>query len=422
MPTLEEFFSGKKKEDETPLMMRGVFGEGTGEIKYNPEDYSKGIPVAGNLNKEGKVVTPTNSIKVDVPVKEVAKPMSDTTAAVAAEAPKMEQSRAEELKAMFSPQPVSDLIDVNKVQMQAEQMTPQASWSDVLMGLIPVVADAMAGGHGDALDVSAKYYGDKAANIEKRKQSLEDKLMELEKSRALASLKGSKSVKDGLVEVDVDGKPIFTRESKAEGLPAWKKPEVLSNEAGKQARFEQARKDRLKLSDRQFVAKQVGDLNKDLDFKTAKARYAATNDAINVLNQKNWAGDQGAGFLFAKGIFGEVGSLTNEERSAFIANPVLENKYNVLFQKYLKDGTFTDEDRSDLQELAVHMRKRAESDLSNISSNYIESSKAMGVDISSAVNPLLKRNSVQPLYIIQKSKENSDFGTFEEWKKRKGIK
>lgn len=189
MPTLEEFFSGKKKEAETPLMMRGVFPENSGTVTYNPEDYSKGIPVAGNLNKQGKVVAPIKNVDVVAPVREVVAPASKEVTAVAAEVPQIPQSRVDELKAIFSPKPVSELIDVNKVQMQAEQMAPKASWSDVLMGLIPVAADALAGGYGDALDVSGKYYGDKVANLEKRKQSLEDKLMEIEKSRALASLK-----------------------------------------------------------------------------------------------------------------------------------------------------------------------------------------------------------------------------------------
>jgi hypothetical protein len=147
--------------------------------------------------------------------KEVAAPVKPEVAKVAEAAPKVEPQKLQELKQIFkapevtlkepqameqqpqaaaptAPVAASSLIDVNKVRSQAEAMAPQASWSDVLMGLIPVAMDAFSGGYGDALDVSGKYYMDKASGIEKRKQTLEDKLMEIEKSRAIAGAKSDK--------------------------------------------------------------------------------------------------------------------------------------------------------------------------------------------------------------------------------------
>lgn len=190
VPTLEKFFAERTPK---PAPQANMFGE---DFLSKEESGGKGD------------------------VKSVARPISPEVQAVADAAPKTSPEKLAEIKAMFkTEQPMqepsmqqptmqepsqpqeqlssrSDLIDVSKVRAQADELAPKASWGDVAMGLIPVAMDALSGGYGDALDVSGKYYTDKASGMEKRKQSLEDKLMEIEKSRAIASAKGGKGEKN----------------------------------------------------------------------------------------------------------------------------------------------------------------------------------------------------------------------------------
>lgn len=189
---LDEFFQKKKYENTEPVKWLG--GGEDPYVKQSPQEAAAFEKENAAFLKRPQAAPPIISkkeIDVEVPVKEVARPIAPEVEAIADVTPKIDSSRLEEIKAMFKPQVASDLIDVKKVREQAEVLAPQASWGDVALGLIPVAMDAFSGGYGDALDVSGKYYTDKASGLEKRKQTLEDKLMEIEKARAIASAKGA---------------------------------------------------------------------------------------------------------------------------------------------------------------------------------------------------------------------------------------
>ncbi len=189
--------------------------------KSNYNMFGRGF-VGGDLGSR----VPQNSAK------EVAKPIKDEVAAVASETPKLEQSKADQIKAMFqstpelipeddtvsttaaapgvTPQaaptqeatyqyptmPSYQGIDVDKIKQQAEVLAPDATGTDFALGLIPLAMDLLAGGKGAALPVGANYYTGKAAELQKRKQTLEDKLLELEKSRAVAGAKAASGGKN----------------------------------------------------------------------------------------------------------------------------------------------------------------------------------------------------------------------------------
>ena len=281
--------------------------------------------------------------------------------------PEMEQASTSQMTSQSMQQPsaaasqfvpVSAVVDVEKIKKQAETLAPrETNWKDALANLTPLAVEALLGkGGGASLGIAGQsILGDIAKRGAKR-DALEAKLMELKQ----------------------------LRQPKAD------------TEAAKQARFEAAQKQKMSLADRQVALTTRDKVNQDKTFQSATSRYSATNDAINVLNKKSWAGDSGAGFLFAKGIFGEVGSLTNEERTAFIGNPMMERKFLSLYDKYLKNGTFTDPDRQDLIDLAVHMRNRAKQDMSRIAGSYVEGARSVGVDASGVINPLLKADDVAP--------------------------
>ena len=295
-----------------------------------------------------------------------------------------------EMQTMEQPQEAisrspEDLIDIKRIRQLAEESMPKKTWKDVLPYLAPLAVEALMGSKNIGAapaQIMAKGLLQDVADTEKRKLDLENKLIDIQRTRPRAIASKTPDLKE------------FFREK----------------------RFQQAQEQRKSLEDRKIKLATRDKLNQDMDFKKQRARYAATNDAINILNKKSWAGDQGIGFLFAKGIFGEVGSLTNEERTAFIANPAIENKFNFYLEKYLKKGggTFTEEDRRELIKLADFMRDRAKENISGIASGYVEGTKSLGIDPSGIINPLLKFKDVQSIYDVKKP-------TFEEWKKAKGL-
>jgi Fe-S cluster biosynthesis and repair protein YggX len=151
----------------------------------------------------------------------------------------VEKPRIEEMKQIFSPQPevpveqpqfqpTSELVDPEEVKLKAQAMMPQSGPANWLPALAPLLAEAFMGGNGksagESLGISGNYLVDQEKDKIKRSQSLEDKLMEIQKARAIASAKaqGKNSLKT--LEVDVNGKPIITAVPDAVGKQAWKAP------------------------------------------------------------------------------------------------------------------------------------------------------------------------------------------------------
>jgi hypothetical protein len=177
------------------------------------------------------------------PVKptEAAKPLSDEISSTAASAPKLGDSKAQELINKYN---ISRILETNKVspdilnapidtKAEAEPMT----WGQAALGLIPVGIDIATGGRGSALPVASNYYKSELATNQAKKTRLEDRLLELEKARQLAAIKyagkGTKTPNLELKEVDVNGDPIFVPEQQAIGQKSWKKisekkPEEMS--------------------------------------------------------------------------------------------------------------------------------------------------------------------------------------------------
>lgn len=388
MPTLEEklkaISSGKK---ETPLMLdESMLPEGTVTFPEMKKGEGKPYPSL-TLNKEGIPEAKIQGMGAEGNLPKAEQPVSP---------------RVQELQQIFNPQTVtteipvakSDLIDMDKVRSQVPRAeTGIADWLTVLA---PLATEAIFGG-GKAGGVSYGIAGKNALDTVKenkaRSNRLEDRLMDIERARAIASAR-SKS-KDGLVEVDVEGKPIFKRESGAEGLQAWKKPELAGVNRGEIAAL--GREQALKLADRNAIISARDKLVGNKQFQAAKARFQATNDAVDVLNQRNPVGDAGVQILFAKGIFGEVGNLTAQEQAKFIGSPELTTAFNRMMTKY-KEGTLDEKDRSLLLKLATHMRERSKKVAGEVAGGYTKGLKSLGIDASGIVEPLLSGSEVEPEY------------------------
>jgi hypothetical protein len=386
---ISDLAAGKKKKEFSMADYEAIPVE-------NRQDYVKSTQMSyKNQPKKHEQINVEGQLKAAEPVS----PKVDQIKAMLGQAPQPEapmQPMTQTVKAMSNEdRPVSELDTLRDIRSEASRGVA-GGLTDFWPALVPLAVEALVGrGQGQSLDVSSKYIMDKVGEDKKDAQKLEDRLFELKKARAKSGAKGDSKLYEA---VDSQGNPIWMTREQAIGSGLIPKGSAAD---GKDERARLAREQQKQFADRNYARNVVNDLNKDLDFKTAKSRYSATNDAINVLNQKNWAGDAGVGFLFAKGIFGEVGSLTNEERQAFIADPYWGNKFNTLFEKYLKEGSgsFTPTDRSDLQKLASIMRDKAISDMGLVANNYREAHLASGLDVNPYIQPLLKRNDIAPKYI-----------------------
>ena len=288
--------------------------------------------------------------------------------------PEMEQASVSQMQNQMTSQPsaaasqfvpVSDVVDVEKIKKQAETLAPrETDWKDALANLTPLAVEALLGkGGGASLGIAGQsILGDISKRSAKR-DALEAKLMELKQLRQ--------------PKTDL--------------------------EAARQARFESSQKQRQSNEDRKIILQTRDKLNMDKQFNVAKSRYSATNDAINVLNQRNPIGDAGVKTLFAKGIFGEVGNLNLQERADFIGSPQYERIYERMLSKY-KTGLLGEKDRTDLLKLAKHMRERAKKDTSRIASGYTSGLKSLGLDPSEVIQPLLSTDDIEPQF---RSKESN---------------
>ncbi len=136
--------------------------------------------------------------------------------------PEIEQTRQESPVSQYSRQPqlnripasesyvpVSDLVDMGKIKSQADELSPKAGIGDLLASLTPLAVEALMGGD-QARSVSAGIAGESVlgdlAQRQKRKQTLEDKLMELKKIGS--SKKGGGLQMKSLINKDTQEKVI----------------------------------------------------------------------------------------------------------------------------------------------------------------------------------------------------------------------
>lgn len=124
---------------------------------------------------------------------------------------KVSEPDVEQIKQIYStnPEVAQPSVDMTQIKEKASKLTPSVSNTDLLLGLIPLATSALAGGQlGEGVDVSGKYYGDIASDQKKRQQTLEDKLLELELSRAKKASETAKGAKrfQSVATVDPDTK------------------------------------------------------------------------------------------------------------------------------------------------------------------------------------------------------------------------
>lgn len=417
---------------------------------------------------------------------------------VAETAPKIAPEKVEEYKKIFRPEPTpemgiseeeyaqeqaaqpvqpqmmakSDLIDVEKVRRQADALAPQATTKDLLMGLIPIATSALMGGRGEGLDVAGKYMLGKADSLEKRKMSLEDKLMEIEKSRAIASAKGVKGNKNfqsvNIVD-DATKKVIKANYNKDTGeysLPDGTKLDGAAIEAGysvipeewtRRAGISQANKKEAadytprldpetNLLSRATptgivpIGQQKGKLNpkqqEDLTqitdkfisspaYKTPAAAISAASNVENLLqlaDSGNPAAANSARLQIAR-MAGEVGALSEADIESTGGDPSIKGKIKRFVNLQRTRVPLTPQDIVDLRQMTTIYERVARKKLSDavmaLDTSYVEELDG----VKGSVQNKLKA------YIPKEQKKGKGkptpppgmtFEQFKEWKKNNG--
>lgn len=263
--------------------------------------------------------------------------------------------------------PATSSEQIRMAKQEVAKLTKPSEFTDYLPYLAPLAVEALFGG-GESGGVSTGIAGqallEKEAGAEKRIQSLEDKLMEM---KALKS-----TVKYGTEEMD--------------------------KEAGRQARFEAAQKQRKEQKEQDIEiaagARFQQKLEQDQVFKDYKNQMVQGQRALEFLAQGRGVSDAGLRTVFAKGIFGDVGNIAVQEAAAISGSPMLFQRYETLKDMWFKGTRFGDQDRADLIEIAALVRDKAPAVLQKYAQQKAQAEQQIsGVDVSQVASAL-SRDSV----------------------------
>lgn len=318
------------------------------------------------------------------------------------------------LKEVFSTQPIavpeqpqqpaytppvatSDLVDMEKIRGQVDGVMPERGMSDWLSVLAPLATEAVFGG-GKAGGVSYGIAGKAATDIvgkdEARRSKLEDKLMDIERARAIASAKAAAKGQK-TYEVDINGQPIITPESQALGKVAWKAPEKPVTGLTFEQRLElEKSKSGLKKQMAEFKQKaaekkQVQEQEKYYGAERAKDPFTRDTkkvaDAYNKLSQldpdaKDPIQDISVIFDFMKTL--DPGSVVREsEQSLVMGAKSVGDFVDNLADMLKRNRKLTPDQVRGIQKFAaVNYQKRLQSQETQIDERYKKISKKYGLD------------------------------------------
>lgn len=359
-------------------------------------------------------------------------------------------------------------------KLVSQQTTPrrEPGLAELIMMAIPTMIGARYGQVGAGAKVAGDFGIKRSFDWEKRQDSLDDMIMKarIAKARSIAMAKDKSDTK--LYEADLgDGKPTFVDRSNAINRHAYKSSKDAGNafetepylapdnktrlgtfnkqqgkwkpfslddpEAPSSARdkYSEAREKQLQYQrekeQRDIILKTRDKLNQDIDFKKQRVRLSAVTDAKNILNQANPIGDAGVTNIFSRGIFGNVGDLTDSEREPFQNSQALNRKFQAMLNKY-QTGKLGWADRKDLLDLATAMENQATKRAQEIARSYTDGVQSLGIDATKVINPLLRNTKVsatsqdptRPPGVDPKEKDadNMTLQELEEYAKKYGIK
>lgn len=318
--------------------------------------------------------------------------------------------RVEEIKKIFSPA-VPEMAPIPPTTPVPE--TPAAvppaeekgfDWASLLPALAPLATEALMSGGGTAgesLGIAGSHLLTQEGKKETRKNELENKLLDMQKARDLASIKASGkekplTVSNTLPIVGPDGKVRYQMVGEAIGQ---EKP--IEAPKGLTAA------DRIAMQNRSFAhsdamaQKKVGiaagarvqtALQTNKEYQAYKTQSSHAQKAIEWLAQGKNIADVGVKKVFAKGLFGDVGNIAVQEAADIAGSPSLYSRYKTLEAQMTTPGfQFSDADRADMMKFAQIIRDSAPKKMKAIADQQALAEKGIsGVDVQHITNALSK--------------------------------
>jgi hypothetical protein len=388
---LDDFLSGKT--ERKPFSMTDY----EAIPLENRQEYVKttSIParnqVSQNLNIEG-IVPSKAPVSPTLPkLKEIFSPQS-----IAPEQPQQ--------PTYTPPVATSDLVDMEKIRGQVDGMMPERGMSDWLSVLAPLATEALFGkgqAGGVSYGIAGKAAADMVSKDETRRNKLEDKLMDIEKARAIAGAKASKGDKSfqtvnivdeasgDVIKANFDkntgkyyspeGKPLnsekiragysvipeeWTRRSDVGLKVAKEKADYtprLNPESGNYARATENGMQDIGVNKSRLTPKQEKDLTQQTDkfitsdvYKKSAATLSAAgniDELLSAANSGNAAAANSARVQIAR-MSGEVGALSDMDIKSTGGSPSIKNTVKRFANLQRTGVPLLPQDIAELKEMA----------------------------------------------------------------------
>lgn len=155
----------------------------------------------------------------------------------------------------------------------------------------------------------------------------------------------------------------------------------------------------LKVRQQRLLRSTRDQMKTDKALGVAKTAFNSANQIITTLQSGNPIGEVGTKILFPR-MFGEVGNLTAQEQAAFQSNPQLLERGRQAYSRYLEGKPFTDQNKSDLIELARLMRDANKQVMEGIITGYAEQEGPLSGISAKEAKEILMKNALPDLNTV----------------------
>ena len=372
--------------------------------------------------------------KTEVPIKKELSPLKNKVEAISSVTPKITSQEVKTIKEEVAPEQLTT-ADMSSEPVKEEPIVPskevsrepasQGPDSEFWLGLLPIAADVLTGGTGAGLNIASKYYLSEAEKQQKRKQTLEDKLLELQKEQI--KQEGKKGLKT--LEVDVEGKPIITPVEEAIGKQAWKSPaksgmtfaeraDLERLKFGLKSKLEEGKASKEEKKRLQDIEMKLSEKWEQDPFTRDTRTVAAAYNSLSKINPESLdpIKDISAIFDFMKTL--DPKSVVREsEQQLVMGAKSVQDIMNNLFEIKSGQRMLTPDQIRGIQKFAANnYQRRLESQRSVIDEQFRKKAKKYGVDPDMIIGdlsvgtPVLWQNTKTKKWsILPLSEEDADY-------------
>ena len=318
--------------------------------------------------------------------------------------------RVEEIKKIFAPAapemaPIPPTTPVPETPAKVPPVEEKGfDWASLLPALAPLATEMLMSGGGTAgesLGISGSHLLTQEGKKETRKNELENKLLDMQKARELASIKAlgkekPLTVSNTLPYVAEDGKVRYklVGEALGEERPTEvPKGLTASDREAAQARAFAHQKQMFERKNTiQAGARVRQSLQNNKPYQAYVTQASNAQKAIEWLAQGKNIADVGVKKVFAKGLFGDVGNIAVQEAADIAGSPSLYSRYLTLKAQMTTPGyQFSDADRADMMKFAQIIKDSVPQKMKLISDQQALAEKGIsGVDVQHITNALSK--------------------------------